>query len=142
MKEERIRENMKETEEKDELLTVDFLGKPDVSLFNFTNRHMSDEAAVLVPSSSQRDSSLLVGLVGDALLQPFWPLGTGLNRAILSSLDTAWMLREIKLGSIEEAVTNRNRTYLMMKNALAGSIQQPFGKVTVDPVSRYVSPGL
>eukprot|EP01127_Copromyxa_protea_P020790 TRINITY_DN698_c0_g1_i11.p1 TRINITY_DN698_c0_g1~~TRINITY_DN698_c0_g1_i11.p1 ORF type:complete len:529 (+),score=80.46 TRINITY_DN698_c0_g1_i11:248-1834(+) len=85
-------------------VTKNNLGKPDVSLFNFTNRHMSDEAAVLVPSSSQRDSSLLVGLVGDALLQPFWPLGTGLNRAILSSLDTAWMLREIKLGKQKEEI--------------------------------------
>lgn len=136
-------------------VTKNHAGKPDVALFNFTERHMADDAAFLVPSSSKSASPLLVNLVGDALLQPFWPLGTGVNRAILSALDTAWMLKEIKLGMfirgnginehrgvpVEEAVENRNKSYLLMKNTLAGSIKPPYSKVSVDPLSRYGSGG-
>jgi hypothetical protein len=156
-------------------------GNPDVALFNFTNRHMADEASILVPFQTSSGSPLLVSLVGDALLQPFWPLGTGVNRAILSGLDTAWMLKEIKLGRsllpkvaspllppfrvcvfpalalrlkinsilllpythsrsgvpFTDAVQNRNKSYLLMKNCLAGSIKPPFAKVTADPLTRY-----
>jgi hypothetical protein len=60
---------------------------------------MAEEASRIIPGS-QEDGSLLVSLVGDALLQPFWPMGTGVNRAVLSALDTAWMLKEIKSGTI------------------------------------------
>eukprot|EP01126_Amoeba_proteus_P024450 TRINITY_DN2462_c0_g1_i7.p1 TRINITY_DN2462_c0_g1~~TRINITY_DN2462_c0_g1_i7.p1 ORF type:complete len:476 (+),score=69.86 TRINITY_DN2462_c0_g1_i7:606-2033(+) len=118
-------------------VTKNHYGKPDVALFDFSNRHMSEEAARMVPSK-EGSSSLLVSLVGDALLQPFWPMGTGVNRAILSALDTAWMMRELKEGvPVEEAITNRNKYYLFMKNALAGSIPRAFGKTNVEPKSRY-----
>ncbi len=38
-------------------------------------------------------AKLLVAIVGDALVEPFWPQGTGANRAILGALDTAWMIK-------------------------------------------------
>ena len=39
------------------------------------------------------DKQLLGILVGDALVEPFWPLGTGANRAILASQDAAWSVK-------------------------------------------------
>ena len=32
-------------------------------------------------------------IVGDSLLEPFWPEGTGCARGFLSSMDAAWMFR-------------------------------------------------
>ena len=31
-------------------------------------------------------------VVGDALMEPFWPEGLGVNRGFLSALDAAWVL--------------------------------------------------
>ncbi len=45
---------------------------------------------------------VLVGMVGDALVEPFWPQGTGANRAFLSCYDLAWAIKglfELGLGS-------------------------------------------
>lgn len=41
-----------------------------------------------------RESLLLVGLVGDSLLEPFWPTGSGCGRGFLSAMDSAWMVRQ------------------------------------------------
>lgn len=46
-----------------------------------------------------RKVKLLACLVGDALMEPFWPQGTGANKAILAALDTAWMLRSYFVSS-------------------------------------------
>ena len=34
-----------------------------------------------------------MAIVGDSLLEPFWPQGTGAARGFLSALDAAWMFR-------------------------------------------------
>jgi len=36
---------------------------------------------------------VLVALVGDALIEPFWPEGLGVNRGFMSALDAAWGAR-------------------------------------------------
>ena len=36
---------------------------------------------------------LLMTIVGDSLLEPFWPEGTGCARGFLSCMDAAWMFR-------------------------------------------------
>jgi len=108
--------------------------KPDIAIFDFSRRLMSDEAA------KNLSKNQYVSLVGDALLEPFWPQGTGCNRALLSALDTVWMLRDIgKNESPEKIVQNRFSSYIKMKNALGGSISQPYSKCGVDPLSRYGS---
>jgi hypothetical protein len=38
-------------------------------------------------------AKLVVGLVGDALVEPFWPQGTGANRAFLSCFDLTWAIK-------------------------------------------------
>jgi hypothetical protein len=35
--------------------------------------------------------TLLVSLVGDSLMEPFWPEGLGISRGFLSALDAAWL---------------------------------------------------
>ena len=64
-----------------------------LSLFDFSERKQSNRAAAVVPGSSfgsgQSQSMSLVMRVGDALQEPFWPEGLGINRGFLGALDCA-----------------------------------------------------
>ena len=65
-------------------------GNPDVACFDFTNLYSARNASrVMVRKGHQ----LLMAIVGDSLLEPFWPEGAGCARGFLSSLDAAWLLR-------------------------------------------------
>jgi hypothetical protein len=66
-------------------------GAEDVAIFDFSKKQQSVTPFKIV--GEQEGNKLLVALVGDALIEPFWPLGTGANRAILSALDTTWMVK-------------------------------------------------
>ena len=41
---------------------------------------------------------LLVSLVGDSLLEPFWPTGTGCARGFFGGLDACWLMRQFAVG--------------------------------------------
>ena len=43
---------------------------------------------------------LLIGLVGDSLLEPFWPTGTGIPRGVFGGLDFCWLMRSIASGEL------------------------------------------
>ncbi|KAJ3175252.1 hypothetical protein HDU87_006334 [Geranomyces variabilis] len=60
---------------------------PDVGIFDFTGKTMATEPSKILTETytdaetgSRREKSLLVALVGDALVEPFWPTGTGWAR--------------------------------------------------------------
>ncbi|KAI8589224.1 hypothetical protein BDZ88DRAFT_418767 [Geranomyces variabilis] len=60
---------------------------PDVGIFDFTGKTMATEPSKLLAETytdaetgQSREKSLLVALVGDALVEPFWPTGTGWAR--------------------------------------------------------------
>jgi len=91
-----------------------------------------------LPQDSQIDTSqVIVSLVGDALIEPFWPLGTGCNRAVLSALDAAWIVHEVaEKKPMTEIMKTRQRCYIKMKSALAESFVEPF-KLGADPFARY-----
>uniref|UniRef100_A0A6B2L3G4 [F-actin]-monooxygenase MICAL1-3-like Rossman domain-containing protein n=1 Tax=Arcella intermedia TaxID=1963864 RepID=A0A6B2L3G4_9EUKA len=108
---------------------------PDVAIFDFSRSKKTDEVVkVFFPQ--------LVALVGDASLAPFWPQGTGCNRALLSALDTAWMFREIiskgkeDAQSLQDIVDQRAKSFTKMRTSLAESIR-PFTKTSLNPDSRY-----
>lgn len=98
-------------------------GEADVAMFDFTSMYAAENACKVkrltrtcnrcTPNSEVSTASiddkenaknsdekklleplLLMGLVGDSLLEPFWPMGTGLARGFLSSFDAAWMARQ------------------------------------------------
>ncbi|TPX55203.1 hypothetical protein PhCBS80983_g05518 [Powellomyces hirtus] len=59
---------------------------PDVGIFDFTGKTMATEPSKTITETFQLNGqsyqkSLLVALVGDALVEPFWPTGTGWARA-------------------------------------------------------------
>jgi hypothetical protein len=70
-----------------------------LSLFDFSERKQSNRAAAVVPGSSfgsgQSRSMCLVTRVGDALQEPFWPEGLGINRGFLGALDCADLVQKL-----------------------------------------------
>lgn len=56
---------------------------PDVAIFDFTGKTMATEPSkMIIEEWKGGRKSLLVALVGDALVEPFWPMGTGWARAV------------------------------------------------------------
>ena len=46
----------------------------------------------------RRGHRLMVSLVGDSLLEPFWPTGTGCARGFFGGLDACWLMRGVAQG--------------------------------------------
>jgi hypothetical protein len=59
-------------------------GNPDIALFEFGSAKQAVNAAVILPGPEDEPPKLF-GVVGDALCTPFWPQGTGANRAHYSA---------------------------------------------------------
>ncbi|KAF0689399.1 Aste57867_19161 [Aphanomyces stellatus] len=105
----------------------------DAKLFDFSQTRRADKAAVVMPHAT---SKLFVALVGDALLEPFWPQGLGINRGFHSALDAAFAIS--RLGQTEEAMilADHDKNY---KRCARQQVQKNIHTYTVDPASRYHS---
>ena len=65
--------------------------------------------------------ALLVLPVGDALQEPFWPEGLGVNRGCHNALDAAWVANKWGLGSTSEEAQRQllqERQYLYQEFSL------------------------
>lgn len=69
---------------------VNHYGKPDVAMFDFTSMFAAESSCRVVVRNNFR---LLQCLVGDSLLEPFWPTGSGCARGFLSSMDAAYAIK-------------------------------------------------
>eukprot|EP00808_Paulinella_micropora_P001637 g37523.t1 len=137
-------------------------GRNDCALFNFANKVSHKTAARVLKGTSEGkaqdtvEDRLLVCLVGDALQEPFWPLGTGANRALLSALDTAWLLSAYglylhKVGQAgheaeeKELLAQREITHEAMKTCLPDTLRELSTREAVsdmDPALRYPAKSL
>ena len=63
---------------------VQVKGEDDIQLFDFSTKTSCCQQVKLIPPPSDvlGANHLFVGVVGDALIEPFWPMGTGTNRAL------------------------------------------------------------
>lgn len=59
-------------------------------LFDFSERTYTTES---IHFEEAGGSQLVVGVLGDALIEPFWPEGLGINRGFLSILDMAYVVQ-------------------------------------------------
>lgn len=110
-------------------------GQPDVAMFDFTSMYASENAALVRERQSHQ---LLVALVGDSLLEPFWPMGTGCARGFLAAFDTAWMVKSWDQGTSPlELLAERESLYRLLPQTTPENINKNFEQYTLDPGTRY-----
>ncbi|XP_063052869.1 F-actin-monooxygenase mical2b isoform X2 [Engraulis encrasicolus] len=114
---------------------INHQGKPDVAMFDFTSMYASENAALIREKAGHE---LLVALVGDSLLEPFWPMGTGCARGFLAAFDTAWMVRSWAQGKAPlEILSERESLYRLLPQTTPENISKNIEQYTIDPASRY-----
>ncbi|XP_023575172.1 F-actin-monooxygenase MICAL2 isoform X1 [Octodon degus] len=110
-------------------------GQPDVAMFDFTSMYASENAALV---RERQGHPLLVALVGDSLLEPFWPMGTGCARGFLAAFDTAWMVKSWDQGTPPlEVLAERESLYRLLPQTTPENINKNFEQYTLDPGTRY-----
>ncbi|MED6275165.1 [F-actin]-monooxygenase mical2 [Characodon lateralis] len=122
-----------------QLPTLDYAmnhcGQPDVAMFDFTSMHASENAALV---RERFGHQLLVALVGDSLLEPFWPMGTGCARGFLAAFDTAWMVKSWAQGrKVLEVLAERESIYRLLPQTTPENMAKKFDQYTIDPSTRY-----
>ncbi|XP_008248371.1 F-actin-monooxygenase MICAL3 isoform X29 [Oryctolagus cuniculus] len=114
---------------------INHYGQPDVAMFDFTCMYASENAALVREHNGHQ---LLVALVGDSLLEPFWPMGTGIARGFLAAMDSAWMVRSWSLGTSPlEVLAERESIYRLLPQTTPENVSKNFSKYSIDPVTRY-----
>ncbi|XP_037111136.1 protein-methionine sulfoxide oxidase mical3a isoform X26 [Syngnathus acus] len=122
-----------------QLPTLDFAinhyGQPDVAMFDFTCMYASESAAMV---RQRHGHKLLVALVGDSLLEPFWPMGTGIARGFLAAMDSGWMVKSWAQGKQPlEVLSERESIYRLLPQTTPENVSKNFSKYSVDPTTRY-----
>ncbi|KAM7177715.1 F-actin-monooxygenase MICAL3 isoform 10-T10 [Macrochelys suwanniensis] len=114
---------------------INHYGQPDVAMFDFTCMYASENAAMV---REQNGHQLLVALVGDSLLEPFWPMGTGIARGFLAAMDSAWMVRSWSQGTSPlEVLAERESIYRLLPQTTPENVSKNFSQYCIDPVTRY-----
>ncbi|XP_052397315.1 F-actin-monooxygenase mical1 [Carassius gibelio] len=110
-------------------------GRPDVAVFDFTCMHRAENASLVKERKGKR---LLIALVGDSLVEPFWPLGTGIARGFLAAFDTAWMVRNWGKGVPPlELLAERESMYKLLSQTTPENISKNYSAYSIDPATRY-----
>ncbi|KAL3062042.1 hypothetical protein OYC64_010042 [Pagothenia borchgrevinki] len=114
---------------------INHYGQQDVAMFDFTSMYASENAALI---RKKHGHQLLVSLVGDSLLEPFWPMGTGCARGFLAAFDCAWMVRGWAQGrSPLEILAERESIYRLLPQTTTENISKNFEQYAIDPATRY-----
>ncbi|XP_077066715.1 F-actin-monooxygenase mical2b isoform X5 [Siphateles boraxobius] len=114
---------------------INHYGQPDVAMFDFTCMYASENAALVREKNGHQ---LLVALVGDSLLEPFWPMGTGCARGFLAAFDTVWMVKSWAQGKAPlDLLSERESIYRLLPQTTAENISKNFEQYTIDPATRY-----
>ncbi|XP_078053847.1 F-actin-monooxygenase mical1-like isoform X2 [Mustelus asterias] len=110
-------------------------GEPDVAMFDFTCMYRSENAALVKERHGHR---LLVALVGDCLVEPFWPLGTGIARGFLAAFDAAWLVRKWGRGVTPlELLAERESIYQLLSQTTPENTSKKITQYSIDPLTRY-----
>ncbi|XP_055902550.1 F-actin-monooxygenase Mical isoform X3 [Eupeodes corollae] len=115
---------------------VNHYGKPDVAMFDFTSMFAAESSSRVIVRKNYR---LLQCLVGDSLLEPFWPTGSGCARGFLSSMDAAYAIKlwNNPKNSILGVLAQRESIYRLLAQTTPENLQRDIGSYTVDPATRY-----
>ncbi|KAK7896724.1 hypothetical protein WMY93_022049 [Mugilogobius chulae] len=113
---------------------ADFSTNHQLPSLDFAMNHYGqpDHAAMFYQRHSHQ---LLVTLVGDSLLEPFWPMGTGIARGFLAALDSAWMIRSWAKGGLLWIES----LYRILPQTTPENMQKNVSLYTLDPTTRYTN---
>ncbi|KAI3357789.1 hypothetical protein L3Q82_016179, partial [Scortum barcoo] len=110
-------------------------GRPDVAMFDFTCMHRAENASLV---RERRGRKLLMALVGDCLVEPFWPLGTGIARGFLAAFDTAWMVRSWGMSVPHlKVLAERESIYQVLSQTTPENTSKNYAGYSIDPKTRY-----
>ncbi|XP_054633120.1 F-actin-monooxygenase mical1 [Dunckerocampus dactyliophorus] len=110
--------------------------QPDVAMFDFTCMQRAENASLV---RERRGKKLLMGLVGDCLVEPFWPLGTGIARGFLAAFDTAWMVRSWGMGAPHlKVLAERESIYQILSQTTPENTSKNYAAYSIDPKTRYM----
>ncbi|XP_011345174.1 F-actin-monooxygenase Mical isoform X2 [Ooceraea biroi] len=114
---------------------VNHYGQPDVAMFDFTSMYAAENASRVLERYNHK---LLMILVGDSLLEPFWPTGSGCARGFLSSLDAGWAIKAWGAPlSLLEVIAERESIYRLLGQTTPENLNRDYGAYTLDPHTRY-----
>ncbi|XP_050390831.1 F-actin-monooxygenase MICAL3 [Patella vulgata] len=113
-------------------------GEPDVAMFDFTCLCTAEYSSRVV---ERKGHMLLAAIVGDSLLEPFWPSGTGAAHGFLGVMDTAWMIKQWYSGQFTplEVLAERETIYQLLPQCFVKSLYNNHLQYNIDPTSRYVN---
>uniref|UniRef100_K7FEY9 F-actin monooxygenase n=1 Tax=Pelodiscus sinensis TaxID=13735 RepID=K7FEY9_PELSI len=108
---------------------------PDLE-FALNHRNRPSENAALVREC--HGVRLLIGLVGDCLVEPFWPLGTGVARGFLAAFDAAWMVKKWAAGTSPlDVLAERESIYQQLSQTSPDNTNKNISQYSIDPSTRY-----
>ncbi|XP_053994798.1 F-actin-monooxygenase Mical isoform X2 [Hylaeus volcanicus] len=114
---------------------VNHYGQPDVAMFDFTSMYAAENASRIL---ERRGHKLLMTLVGDSLLEPFWPTGSGCARGFLSSMDACWAIKQWGASiSPLEVIAERESIYRLLGQTTPENLNRDYAAYTLDPHTRY-----
>ncbi|XP_049288431.1 F-actin-monooxygenase Mical isoform X1 [Anopheles funestus] len=115
---------------------VNHYGTPDVAVFDFTSIFAAHNSCKVTVRKNYR---LLSCLVGDSLLEPFWPTGSGCARGFLSSMDAAYAIKLFanQKNSLLATIAQRESVYRLLGQTTPENLNRTFGTYTLDPSTRY-----
>ncbi|KAL7016515.1 hypothetical protein ACKWTF_010045 [Chironomus riparius] len=115
---------------------VNHYGKPDVAMFDFTSMFAAENSSRMIVRKNYR---LLMGIVGDSLLEPFWPSGSGCARGFLSAMDAAYAIKLFanSNNSLLSVLSQRESIYRLLAQTTPENLHRDHGGYTLDPMTRY-----
>ncbi|KAI9560901.1 hypothetical protein GHT06_011855 [Daphnia sinensis] len=115
---------------------VNHYGQPDVAMFDFTSMFAAENASRVL---ERRGHKMLMCLVGDSLLEPFWPTGSGCARGWLSSFDACWAMHSWSSGRMTplEVLAERESIYRLLAQTTPENLNKDYSAYTVEPQTRY-----
>merc|ERR1712007_411555 len=78
----------------------------------------------------------LVFPVGDALLEPFWPQGLGMNRGLHTTLNAVFCALQARERSLQDAAAEARFAYTMITMTSFYREVVPYENWTIDPLAR------
>ncbi|XP_022129559.2 uncharacterized protein LOC111003396 isoform X7 [Pieris rapae] len=116
---------------------VNHCGEPDIAIFDFSTSYSSENASIVYEVIGKR---LLCQLIGDSLMEPFWPTGSGCARCFLSAMDASWAVRSWCQRPEKHpllVIAERESIYRLLPQTTANNLQPNIPAYTIDPISRY-----